>query len=112
MKSNCESLYGDIYDLKMGTCVLHRASPAVLSMLPCKNISHPSLVIYFFATPFLKTKSGTANWWESTDNKPPERGSSSQIIFVTLFSGRCKALLCLLPASAKNEKMQGQKHCA
>jgi hypothetical protein len=81
-------------------------------MLPCKNISHPSSVIYFFATPFLKTKSGTANWWESTDNKPPERGSSSQIIFVTLFSGRCKALLCLLLASAKNEKMQGQKHFA
>jgi hypothetical protein len=96
--------------LKMGTSVLHRASPAVLSMRPCKNISHLSLVIYFSATPFKKTKSGTANWWESTDSKPSERESSSQIIFVTLFSGRCKALLCPLLASANNEKMQGQKH--
>jgi hypothetical protein len=76
---------------------------------PAKNISHPSLVIYFFANPLKKTKSRTANWWESTDSKPPERGSSSQIIFVTLFFGRCKALLCLLPASANNEKNAGPK---
>jgi hypothetical protein len=34
-----------------------------------------------------------------------ETGSSSQIISITLFSGRCQALLCFLPASANCAKM-------
>jgi hypothetical protein len=51
-----------------------------------KSFSHPSLVIYFFA--------GTANWG-TTNSKPPgpiimmtqsETLSSSQILFITLFS--------------------------
>jgi hypothetical protein len=41
-----------------------------------------------------------------------ETGSSSQIIFITLFFGRCQALLCLLPASANYAKMLGQNHFA
>jgi hypothetical protein len=45
-----------------------------------------------------KTQNWTANRWETTNSKPPRpiimigrsvTGSSSQIIFVTLFSGRC-----------------------
>jgi hypothetical protein len=42
-----------------------------------------------------------------------ERGSSSsQIVFVTLFSSRYKALVRLLPASAQCADMLGQKHFA
>jgi hypothetical protein len=60
-----------------------------------KYFSHPSLVIYFFATPPKKTELGTANRWGTTNSKPPgliimigqsETLSSSQIIFITLFS--------------------------
>jgi len=36
-----------------------RASPVVLSTPPCKhNFSHPSLIIYLFATPPIKPKLG------------------------------------------------------
>jgi hypothetical protein len=35
-----------------------RASPAVLSMWPCEYFSHPSLVMYSFATPPIKLKLG------------------------------------------------------
>jgi hypothetical protein len=41
-----------------------------------------------------------------------ETGSGSQIICITLFFGRCYALLCLLPALANCGKMQGQNHFA
>ncbi len=73
-----------------------RASPAVISMRTLqKYFSHPSLVVYFFATPTHKTESGTANIWGSTNSKPPgpiimmgqsETLSSCHIIFITLFS--------------------------
>ncbi len=52
----------------------------------------------------------------TTNSKPPgpivmigqsKTGSSSQIIFITLFSSRCTALLRFKPASAK---MQEQNH--
>jgi hypothetical protein len=62
-----------------------------------KYFSNPSLVIYsFFCT--LPIKIETANKWELTNSKPlgpiimnnqSEPGSSSQIIFPTLFSGMC-----------------------
>jgi hypothetical protein len=39
-----------------------------------------------------------------------ETGSSSQIISITLFSGRCQALLCLSPASANCAKMLVKNH--
>jgi hypothetical protein len=51
-----------------------------------------------FSNPIYETKTGTTNRWETTNSKPPqpitmigwsETRSSSQIIFVTLFSGRC-----------------------
>ncbi len=50
-----------------------------------------------FSNPSHKTKTGTANWWETTNSKPPGliimigqsgTGSCSQITFITLFSGR------------------------
>ncbi len=53
---------------------------------------------YFFATPPIKQKTGTANRWETTNSKPhgpiimvgqSKTGSSSQIIFITLCFGRC-----------------------
>jgi hypothetical protein len=37
-------------------------------------------------------------------------GSSSHIIFITLFSDRCWALLCHSPASANYAKILGQNH--
>jgi hypothetical protein len=55
--------------------------------------SHPSLFIYFFPT-----TTWTANRWETTNSIPTgpiimvgqtKTGSSCQIIFITLFSGRC-----------------------
>jgi hypothetical protein len=51
-----------------------------------------------FSTPTHKTKTGTANRWETTNSKAlgpiimigqSETGSISQIIFITHFSGRC-----------------------
>jgi len=62
-----------------------------------KHFSHPSFVIYFFFQPTHKTKTVTANTWETTNSKaigpiiimigPSETWSSSQITFITLFSG-------------------------
>ncbi len=77
-----------------------RASPVVLQYGTLqKYISHPGLVMYSsFATPPMKTKTGTANRWQTTDSKPPGPGimmgqsetlSSSHIIFITLFSAGC-----------------------
>jgi hypothetical protein len=60
-----------------------------------KYFSHPSLVMYSFATPPIKLKSGTANRWGTTNNKPHgpmimmgqlETPSNSYIKFITLFS--------------------------
>jgi hypothetical protein len=36
-----------------------------------KYFSHPSLVIYFFPKPTHKTKTETANRWETTNGKAP-----------------------------------------
>jgi len=58
-----------------------------------KYFSHPSLVIHLFFNLAHKTKTGTANRWETTNSKPlgpiimigkSETGSSSQILFITL----------------------------
>jgi hypothetical protein len=47
------------------------ASP-MLSMWPSKkNFLHPRLVISFFSNLTHKTKTGTANRWETTNNNPP-----------------------------------------
>jgi hypothetical protein len=45
----------------------------MINMWPCKNISHPSLLIYFFATPpiRLKLQSRITNRWKTTKNKLP-----------------------------------------
>jgi hypothetical protein len=59
-----------------------------------KYFSHPSLVIYFFATPPMKLKLGQQKGWRLTNRKSPgsiimmgqsETLSSSQIKFITLF---------------------------
>ncbi len=65
-------------------------------MGPCKNISHIQvLVIYFLPTPPIKLKLGVQIGGKTTNSKPPRpiimisqsrTGSSSQIIFITLFS--------------------------
>ncbi len=69
------------------------------------DFSHPSLVIYFFATPPIKY----CRYVGTTSSKPPgiiimfgqsKTGNSSQIIFIALFCSRCTALLILLPTSA------------
>jgi hypothetical protein len=71
-----------------------------------KHFSHPSLVILHFQTPPAKLK-----LWKQMGGRPlipyhqSKTGSSTQIIFITLFSGECLALLCLLWASASCEKM-------
>jgi hypothetical protein len=36
-----------------------------------KHFSDPSLVIYIFSNPIHKTKTGTANRWETANSKPP-----------------------------------------
>jgi len=82
--------------ISVGLCTL---SLALLSMWPCKNISPIQvLVIYFLPTPPIKLKLAVQIGGETTDSKPPgpiimisqsRTGSSSQIIFITLFSGRC-----------------------
>ncbi len=60
----------------------------------------------------------TANRWGTTNSKPPGRiimidqsktGGSSHIIFITLFSSKCTALLCFLPASANWAKYAGEE---
>jgi hypothetical protein len=74
-----------------------------------KYFSHPSLV---FCKPIYKTKTETANRWETTNSKPPgpiimigqsETGSSSQIIFITLFSGRYTTSLCLFKQTVQQK---------
>jgi hypothetical protein len=47
-----------------------RASPAVLSMWACKNISHIQVLVTFFSNPTHKTEIGTANRWETTNSNP------------------------------------------
>jgi hypothetical protein len=52
-----------------------RAYPAVvLSMWPCKFISHLQVLIYLlFFNPTHETKIGIANRWEMTNSDPPRR---------------------------------------
>ncbi len=77
-----------------------RASPPVLSMYVTlqKYFSHPSLIMYCFATPPIKT----AYMWEllianrlhqSLMIDQSKIGSSSWIIFITLFTSQYTALL-------------------
>jgi hypothetical protein len=83
---------------------------------------HPSLVIYFFATPAIKLKLGlqiggrlliTNHLNQSLWLANQKTGNSSQIIFITLFCHRYTELcLCLLPALANCAKMLGQNHFA
>lgn len=78
---------------------------------------HPSFVIYFFRNLTHKTKTGTANRWETTKSKPPgliimigqsEIGSTGQTLIC-----RCAGLLWHLPSSAKlDAKVLGQNHWA
>ncbi len=86
------------------------------STWPCKTISHILVSSILFHNLTHKTKTGTANSWETTNSKPPgpiivigqsETMSSYHIISIILFSSRCTALLCPLPASthyAKNAR--------
>jgi hypothetical protein len=69
-------------------------SSAFICITLHKYFFHLSLVIYFFSNFTHKTKAETAYRWEITNSKPPEPictideskiGSSSQIIFMTLF---------------------------
>jgi hypothetical protein len=62
-----------------------------------KHFSHPSFVVYFFATPTYKTEMWTANRWGTTNSKPPgpiiimkgpirnTLSASSHITFITPF---------------------------
>ncbi len=86
-----------------------------------KYFSHQSSVILPFSNPIDNTKIGTANRWETTISNPSgpmisqwEIGRSlnydSHIIFITLFSGSCKALLYLLLASENFANMLVQNH--
>ncbi len=86
-----------------------------------KKILTSKLSYLVFSHPTHITQTGTANRWETTNSKPPgpitmidrsKTGSSSQIIFTTLFSGRCSTLPCLLQASANCANMLGQNHFA
>jgi hypothetical protein len=80
-----------------------------------KYLSHPrfSYLLYFNST----NKTETASTWETTNSKPPgpivmigqsETGSSNQIIFITLFSSSCTALLCLFPTLASVQTCRGK----
>ncbi len=70
-------------------------SPVVLSMWPCKNISHIQLLFTFSCNLTHTIETETAKRWETTDGKPPGRiimigqsetgGRSSEIVFITLF---------------------------
>ncbi len=79
--------------------VSHRASPPLLSMWWCKNISHIQVIYFlnlFFGNLTHKTESGTAYMWEllivnHLDLANQEQGFSSQIIFITLFSSQCNS---------------------
>jgi hypothetical protein len=79
--------------------------------LTLQNISH--IQVWLFT--FLQPKQGL-KIVGTTNSKPPgpiirirrsKTGGSNQIIFITLFSSRCTALLCFLPASAN---MQEKNH--
>jgi len=71
-----------------------RASPAMLSMGPCKIFLTSKFSYLLFCNPTYKTEIGTAYRWGTTNSKPPGpiimRGQSeilisSQIIFSTVF---------------------------
>jgi len=59
---------------------LFRASPAVLSMRPCKNISHIQVLVTFFPTPAIKLKLGLqiANRENTNSDPTGPIGLSSQ----------------------------------
>jgi hypothetical protein len=76
---------------------------------------------FHFSNPTHKTKTGIASRWETANSKSPgaiimisqwgeKKRTSSQITFIILFSGKCKALLCLSPVSANCAKAVGQNH--
>jgi hypothetical protein len=91
---------------------------AVLSMWPCKNISHiPGLFIYLFKLFFNsthKTKIGTANRWHTTKTKPRgpirNREQQSDHFKYTLLCQVLGRLCCAsLPASSRMCKTAGAK---
>jgi len=87
------------YKCKPFDALLIRAFAAMmLSTWHCKKyFSHPSVVICFFANPPIKLKLGQRDRWGTTNSKPAgpiimmgksekKPLSSSEIIFITLFS--------------------------
>jgi hypothetical protein len=83
-----------------------------------KYFSHPSLIIYSFATIPLKLKLGQQNRWWTTNSKPlgpinqydePIRDTEKQLdhIYYTLFC-MCMEMLHHLPVTAKYAIMQSQ----
>jgi len=83
-----------------------------------KYFSHPSLVLYFFATPPIKLKLGQqiggglliANQW-TNHYDGPIRNTEQQLdhIYYTLLF-KCTALLCALPTMATCAIMPSQNH--
>jgi hypothetical protein len=84
-----------------------------------KNFSHPSLVIYFFASPTHKTETGIANMWElpianhldeSLCLANQKQGPPVKIMFVTLSLAGGLICCAFLTASAKRSRMQQQNY--
>ncbi len=66
-----------------------------------------SYIRYYFSNHTHKIKTEIASRWETTSSKPPgpiimieqsETATTSEIIFITPFCGRCYAFRCLSPA--------------
>jgi hypothetical protein len=91
-----------------------RASPLVLSMSPCKIISHIQVQLFTCLQPYPKAYlAGTAKRWEllrGSHLDQSKTGSRSQNIFITLFCSRCTALLRFLPAKWANRANMQEKN--
>jgi hypothetical protein len=103
----------------IGNCF--RASPPLLSMWPCENVSHIQVKLFTSLQTQPQNWKGDYKYVGTTHSKQPgpiimfgqsKAGSTDQIIFITLFSSMCTALLHLLPASANCAYMQEQNRFA
>jgi len=97
--------------LRLLTNVVHKSiSRGTQYVTLQKYFPHPSWGIILFCNPTHKTETRTANRWGTTNSKPPgpiimmgqsQTPTTSQIVFIRLFSVRAQCCCVFLPATVK-----------
>ncbi len=95
---------------------LHQSISSVLRGDPAKIFLTSKFSYLLVSIPTHKTKTRTANRWETTNSKAPgpiimmanQNREPSQNIFITLFSDRCQALLFIYQPQHRLQKCRAK----